>query len=77
MNETTINMIYSTIFGICVGTLLFFVDHFTRKIILPRNIVLQLESGPMNLIFIVYYLFIIFFIFHTIFYFLHKNPFLT
>jgi hypothetical protein len=77
MNETTINIIYSTIFGICVGTLLFFVDNFSRKIILPTNMVLHIDSGDINFIFIAYYLFIIFFIFHTVSYFLHKNSFLT
>ena len=76
MNESSRIIIYSTIFGICVGTLLFFVDNFSRKIIFPViNIVIPIDIN-INLIFLIYYVFIILVIFHTVDYFL-QHPFLT
>jgi len=76
MNESSRIIIYSTIFGICVGTLLFFVDNFSRKIIFPAiNIVIPID-GNINIIFLIYYIFIIYFIFNTVDYFL-KHSFLT
>jgi hypothetical protein len=75
MNESYKNIIYSTIFGICVGILLYFANMFSVNFVIPViNIVIPDVNIDMILFF--YYSFVIFCIFHTVDYFL-QHSFLT
>ena len=75
MNESSKNIIYSTIFGICVGIILYFANVISLRLVIPViNIVIP--DGNINMILIIYYSFVIFCIFHTVDYFL-QHSFLT